>query len=156
MAYAQHLDAVMAEQNSLKVNSKMARVDAIQAEREQVLATMGRLRQEMSLQEDIYRQTLHNMKVGCHLVDCAGAFSVAMSSASLHGSRGAPPVAEKLPPDSSPWVLRFVRLIRPYTVGLHLSLHLLPWPAVHLLLSPSERRKGFWRQTLGGHICLEV
>mmetsp|Transcript_34958 Transcript_34958/g.99109 ORF Transcript_34958/g.99109 Transcript_34958/m.99109 type:complete len:576 (-) Transcript_34958:352-2079(-) len=63
VAYAQHLDAVATEQHSRKFEQKMARAQQIDAEREQILATMGRLRQEMSLQETLYKEALHTMKV---------------------------------------------------------------------------------------------
>ena len=63
VAYAQHMEAVAAERNNKRVQEKMDRAKQMEAEREQVLAEMGRLRQEMSMQEDMYRETLHNMKV---------------------------------------------------------------------------------------------
>ena len=63
VAYAQHMEAVAAERNNKRVQEKMDRAKQMEAEREHVLAAMGRLRQEMSMQEDMYRETLHNMKV---------------------------------------------------------------------------------------------
>lgn len=63
VAYANHLQQVQAEQTGRRLQEKMTRAWQIEAEREQVLATMGRLRQEMSMQEDLYREALYNMKV---------------------------------------------------------------------------------------------
>eukprot|EP00873_Tetraselmis_striata_P032887 jgi/Tetstr1/453151/TSEL_040171.t1 len=62
-AHAAHLEELAREHAGRRYVDKVSRVDQIEAERAQVLDTMTRLRQEMSMQEEAFRQTLEQMKI---------------------------------------------------------------------------------------------